>query len=490
MGQGRNVRYGSADQEDLIRALEHPEQVLHEGTWHGAQAYRPGPGRASARRVRWSREVMFGALILSVLVALMCAAGPLGARARAYGAAKTTPSSPTATLTPKRSLPAEVIVTTSPIDDTVNWYLDNMTLDEKLGQMIMVETYSQSYSGDVAYMVQQQHAGALIIYKKNMVSPGQLSTMTHGVQTNANIPLFITMDEEGGNVDRLGDLGFAARLPSAHWLGSTGDPQNAYNAGSRAAAELKQFGINVDLAPDADVRSIPNPVIGPRIFGTSADTVDAYAGAFTDGLQQNGVIATLKHWPGIGSIALDPHKTLPSDTRTTSQLESTDFAAFRGLLGKQPGMIMVTHVLLDAIDPSMPSSLSPKVVNGVLRGELGYQGVVITDNLWMKGVSLRYSLGQAAVLAVLAGDDLLEGPWNPSSMSGMLAALKAAVQSGQISQDRIDQSVRRILTLKAKYGILPLRPADPAGSAQAAELVPGEAILPRPYVAVPPREIE
>jgi beta-N-acetylhexosaminidase len=206
-----------------------------------------------------------------------------------------------------------------------------------------------------------------------------------------------------------------------------------------------------------DVRTIPNPVIGPRPFGTTADTVNSFAGAFLDGLQQNGIIGTLKHWPGIGSVALDPHKTLPTVTRSLAELESTDFATFRDLLAKSPGMIMVTHVLVNAIDPDMPSSLSPKLVQGILRDQIGYQGVIITDNLWMKGVSLRYSLPEASVLAVLAGDDLLEGPWNPATMNDVLNGLRNAVNSGRISQDRIDQSVRRILTLKAQYGILPLR---------------------------------
>ncbi len=488
MQRGRDARYRGASQRELLLALEHPERVLRED---GRYPWAPQPQHETLRKVRWSREVMVGALIISVLALLMCAAGPVGQQAHAFGAifARTTPIA-TPTLPPMRSMPSEVIVTTTPIDDTVDWYLSRMSLDEKLGQMFMVETFSQGYGGEIAYMVEQQHAGAVIIYQKNMVSPQQLKGMIAGVQAHAGIPLFIAMDEEGGNVDRLGYLHFDPPLPSARWLGSTGNPQNAYDAGSRAAAELKALGINVDLAPVADVRSIPNPVIGPRIYGTDPGTVDAYAGAFLDGVQQNGVIGTLKHWPGIGSIALDPHKTLPRDTRSLSQLENSDFAAFRGLFDKQPGMIMVTHVLVDAIDPSMPSSLSPKVVQGTLRGELGYQGVVVTDNLYMEGISARYSLGEAAVLAVLAGDDLMEGPWDPSSMRGVLGALTNAVQSGRISMDRIDQSVRRILTLKAKYGILPLHAPDPPGSAQAAAMVPGEAALPRPYMMVAPREVE
>jgi len=175
-------------------------------------------------------------------------------------------------------------------------------------------------------------------------------------------------------------------------------------------------------------------------------------------LQQSGVVGCLKHWPGIGSVSLDPHDTLPVMDRTRQQLETTEFASFRGLLALNPGMVMVTHVVVPAIDPSLPATLSSKLVQGVLRGELGYDGVVMTDSLYMKGISLRYDLGEAAVMSVLAGDDLLEGAFDPDSMRFMLAALKGAISSGRLSVTRIDDSVRRILTLKAHYGLLPVQP--------------------------------
>ena len=481
-GQNGGNRGQDAQLQELMQAMRQPGYAAPGASASSRIARRAKPSRA----VRFSREVMVGALAISLLALLMVTTGPVGQRALA--ASTGSPAITAGTASATRKQPQEVVVTTTPIDDTVEYDLSNMTLDEKLGQMIMVETYSQSYSGDIQTMVEQMHAGAFIVYKKNMIDPAQLKAMLAGVQSHAQIPLMITMDEEGGNVDRMGDMGFAPRLPSATSLGATGNPQLAYNDGVRAAQELKEFGINVDLAPDVDVKSVSDPVIGPRIWGSDANTVAAFSGNFLNGLQQNGIIGTLKHWPGIGSIVLDPHKTLPEDTRTMSQLQNVDFATFRDLLPDNPGMIMVTHVLVDAIDPSLPSSLSPKVVQGTLRDQLGYQGVIITDNLWMKGVSDRYNLGQAAVLAVQAGDDLLEGPWDPASMQGMLNALKSAVQSGQISQQRIDESVARILKLKAQYGILPLVKAPAQGSAQAAEIVPGEAVLPRPLAMVAPSE--
>lgn len=388
--------------------------------------------------------------------------------------------------TPATYPPEKPLTFDDRVRQTVDYYLAHMTLDQKIGQMMMFETYATSWDGSMVSMVSQMHAGAIIIYKKNMVSRTQLPAFISAAQAHSTIPMFVTMDEEGGNVDRLGDLGFAAPLPSASYLGSTGDPNLAYQSGMRAALALQSYGINTDLAPVVDVRLVPNQVEGPRLFGNDPTTVETYASAFLQGLQQNYVIGTLKHWPGIGSTTSDPHLTLPVIDRTTAQLESTEFAPFRDMLKYHPGMIMVTHVILSAIDPTMPSSLSPTIVQGILRDELGYNGVVITDNLWMKGISDKYSLGQAAVLAVLAGDDLLEGAWDPTHLQIMISAIKSAVSSGQISIKRIDESVRRLLTLKARYGILPLytnhhpRPLPP-GLASSASGTVGQAELPRGY---------
>ncbi|HEX6122631.1 MAG TPA: glycoside hydrolase family 3 N-terminal domain-containing protein, partial [Ktedonobacterales bacterium] len=285
--------------------------------------------------------------------------------------------------------------------------LAGMTLDQKLGQMLLIETYYQTDTPDVYNMVHNLHAGALIIYGKNMSTRQQLHDYIAAVQGNADIPLLITMDEEGGNVDRLGSQKFYPPLPSAQWLGSTGDPQLAYQVGMQAGRELTALGINTDLAPVVDVQTVPNPIEGPRLYGSDPKTVDTYAAQFLKGLQKYGIIACLKHWPGIGSVTEDPHLTLPTLQRTNAQLQSTEFAAFKGMLPLNPGMIMVTHVIVPGIDPKLPATLSPKVVQGTLRDKYGYQGVVMTDSLYMKGISLKYNLGQAAVMSVQAGDDLL-----------------------------------------------------------------------------------
>jgi beta-N-acetylhexosaminidase len=348
------------------------------------------------------------------------------------------------------------------LNGTVNWYLKRMTLDEKLGQMMLIETLYQSYSPDVDNMVRNLHAGAMIVYKQNMIldnpiGPPTLRRYVNDIQAHAAIPLMVTMDEEGGGVDRLGLYGFAPPLPSPEDTARTGNPQNAYNNGARGAQQMLSFGINTDLAPLADIRLTDGSILYTRMYGSDSQTVTAYAGAFLRGVQDHGVIATLKHWPGIGSITSDPHQTLPVMNRSPSQLQSTEFSSFRALLPLDPGMIMVTHVLVPSLDPSLPATLSPKIVQGVLRDQLGYQGVVMTDSLYMKGISLQYNLGQAAALAVMAGDDLLEGAFDSYSMRFMMDSIKGAMADGRISQARIDQSVHRILALKIRYGLLPLR---------------------------------
>jgi beta-N-acetylhexosaminidase len=357
----------------------------------------------------------------------------------------------------------------------VDAYLANMSLDEKLGQMMLVETVYTSYSPDVDTMIRQLHVGAVIIYAQNQRTSDQLKQYIAAMEAHAAIPLIMSADEEGGVVDRL--YQFLGPRPSAQALAETHDPNAAWNAGAQDARDLLSFGINTDLAPVVDVRTTPDAVEWTRLFGNDVATVDTYAGAFLQGLQQQRVIGCLKHWPGIGGVVEDPHLTLPTITQSRAALEATEFAPFRDLLALDPGMIMVTHVLVPAIDPTLPATLSPALVQGVLRGELGYDGVVMTDSLYMKGISLHYSLGEAAVLSVIAGDDLLEGAWDTYSTRGMLDALKAAIAAGRISPERIDQSVRRILLLKARYGLLP-----PLGNflrrAQA-----GDAAAPAPVVA-------
>jgi beta-N-acetylhexosaminidase len=418
--------------------------------------------------------------LVGLLSLVLLAACSLGAGTPSPTA--TTAPTPTATLSPDQKLTL-----------AANTYLDGMTLDEKLGQMMLIESLWTTYTHDVDNMVNGMHAGAMIVYKQNMLvgnpdGPQALKNYLATIQSHAKLPMMISMDEEGGGVDRLGLYGFAPPLPAPSDTAKTGDPQKAYDAGARGAKQMLAFGINTNLAPLADVRLTSGSILWTRMYGTTPETVDSFAGAFLRGVQDNHVIGTVKHWPGIGSITVDPHKALPVMDRTRDQLEATEFASFRGMLALNPGMVMVTHVLVPSIDPDLPATLSPKLVQGILRDELGYDGVVMTDSLYMQGISLKYDLGQAAVLSVLAGDDLLEGAYSTTSMRMMVNALKDAIASGKIPQARIDQSVRRILKLKLRFGIMPPPASQGAsttptvGSASA-----GQAVADLPRTSMPRR---
>jgi beta-N-acetylhexosaminidase len=334
----------------------------------------------------------------------------------------------------------------------VTAYLAQMTLDEKIGQLMLLETY---YTGDSELInsVGPLHLGAVVIYNMNFQGLDALHAYIDTLQAHAPIPLLVSADEEGGSVDRLQLSGMPLR-PSAQEMAASQNPQVAYTWGATDAHDLLAAGINTDLAPVVDVRTTGDAFEGSRLWGNDPATVDQLAGSFLAGLQQNGVAGCLKHWPGMGSLTLDPHLTLPITYRTRSQLESTDFATFRSLLALHPAMIMTTHLLVQEIDPTLPADLSPLVVQSILRDELHYDGVIMTDSLHMAGIATRYSLGEAAVLAILAGNDLIEGAWDAATLSDMESSVRAAVTSGRISMARIDQSVQRILLLKARYGML------------------------------------
>lgn len=413
--------------------------------------------RAARGRVRVAALAAAAVMIL-ILSACGAAGGSTGAPRLIGSAATTATPTGTPTATPAAALPVAEALSELRLRATVRAYLSHMTLDEKLGQMVELEVDIGAggpvYYADMDNMVSGLHAGAIIVYIFGTNWPlSQLRDFLGTVQSHASVPLLTMMDEEGGVVDRLN--GWEGPRPSAQDLGATGDPHLAYLAAAKDARDLRAVGINTDLAPVVDTRLIPNQVEWTRLFGDDPVTVDRYAGAFLQGLQQNGEIGTLKHWPGIGSIWQDPHLTLPTITRTRAQLEASEFQAFRGVLALDPGLIMVTHVMVPAIDTHLPATLSPPLVNGVLRKELGYNGVVVTDNLYMEGIRLHWALGEAAVLSVMAGDDLIATAWDTTSMMTILSALKQAIHDGRISMARIDQSVTRILTLKARYGLLP-----------------------------------
>lgn len=340
----------------------------------------------------------------------------------------------------------------------INLIVQHMTVDQKLGQMMIVQFLGPAYSLDISTMISQYGVGAVLLFtaNNNILDKDQLKNLIQQMQRNSAIPLVMAIDQEGGYVDRLKSLD--GPRPAAAVIGATNDPGKARAEGIEDAQDLASYGFNLNLAPVVDVTNVYNPQLYGRTYGNNPALVTKMAQAYLQGLQQSGkVLGALKHFPGLGDVGVDPHNGVPDLYRSKSDLEAIDWAPYRSLI--QQGnvhAILVTHEVVHAIDDTKPSSLSYKVVTGILRTELGFQGVVITDSLTMEGITAFYSEAQAAALAVQAGCDLLMGAATPRDVASMIEGIKQAIDSGAISQQRIDESVRRILMLKYEMGMLPL----------------------------------
>lgn len=345
--------------------------------------------------------------------------------------------------------------------EKVQRIMAGMTLEQKLGQLIVVEYLGNNYQNGLQYMISQQFIGGYMYQESNHnFDPpynvaSQVDALSQQAMHDAKIPLMIATDQEGGLVNRLSR--FHGDLPSAADMAASGNPNLALTQGSQSAKWMLELGINTDLAPVVDVHTVDPPVLATRMFGSNPKMVASYAGAFLSGLQNNGVAGCLKHFPGLGAITSDPHTGLPTVNRSLADLNAIDLAPYRLMIqSDQPAMIMSTDVLMPSIDPTLPAELSPKAINGILRKQLGYDGVVITDGLYMHGISERWSLSQAAVLSIIAGNDLIEGPYTPDLVASVVTALKQALQQGTLTMNRVDQAVERILLLKLHFGIIKL----------------------------------
>ena len=338
-------------------------------------------------------------------------------------------------------------------------YVSHMTLDEKLGQLFLLQSYDQFYSPSLEYAITQLHVGGVIMYAFQMQTFNQTKHDIAEMQQHASIPLMIATDEEGGFVERVQNI--FGHHPGALEIYDTGNVNLATQAGNRIAQDLQLLGINTDLAPDVDVQLVDGPDQYLRTWGYTPQSVITYGGAYLRAVQGDGVIACLKHFPGLGAAQTDAHYTLPVINRTKDQIYSTELVPFKHFIQSSnaldnPGMIMDTDLLMPAIDPVYPAGSSPTIVTGILRDQLGYDGVVVTDSLWMAGIAKKWNLKQAGVMALQAGNDMLLGAIGPYQMESMINAIKAALQDGTLSMARINQSVTRIIALKMQYHLIPV----------------------------------
>jgi len=348
---------------------------------------------------------------------------------------------------------------------------ENLTLEQKIGQLMIIGFDGTEADSGLLEMISKYHIGGVILFARNVRSSQQVAELTNKLQRTAiesgNPGLFIAIDQEGGRVARLTeDKGFT-EFPSAMAIGASKDPENAYRMASAMAAEMRGVGINVDFAPDLDVNNNPsNPVIGTRSFSSDPNKVATFGTAFGRGLQENGILAFGKHFPGHGDTGIDSHIALPLVSHDRARLDQIELVPFKATIAAKFAGIMSAHVTFPAMDPNpgMPATLSRPVLTGLLRDELGFKGLIATDSLEMGALSSNgYPPPLGATLAFAAGADLLLFNRDHAMHKQAFANLMRSVQEGKVSQGQLDSSVRRILEAKEKFGILnPVLVANPA----------------------------
>lgn len=346
------------------------------------------------------------------------------------------------------------------LEERIDAKMAQMTLEERVLQMFMITPEALTgygtvtAAGDVTYQSLQKYpVGGIILFAQNVIDPDQLGTMNGNLQNYSEeitgLPMFISVDEEGGKVARIAkNSNFSVETFSdMRSIGDSGDTAKAYEVGNTIGAYLNQYGFNLDFAPDADVLTNPdNQVIGTRSFGTDPYVVSEMTQSVVKGLEDNQVYACLKHFPGHGATSGDTHAGYAYTDKTLDELMQSELVPFSNGIQNGVHFIMVSHIAAPQVTgDNLPASLSPYMIQNVLREQMGYDGIVITDAMNMGAISDSYGSADAAVRAVNAGADIVLMPKDfVSAYQGVLNA----VENGTISTDRIDESVRRILRLK------------------------------------------
>lgn len=332
--------------------------------------------------------------------------------------------------------------------------LSDLSLEEKVGQMIFAGIKGKVMTNETEKIISTHQVGGIILFKDNLKKADQSVTLLNAIkQENSNnkVPLFLGIDEEGGRISRLPEL---TKLPTNEEIGFRNDASFSYGIGKLLGKQLSAFGFNLDFAPVLDINSNPeNPIIGDRSFGKDAEQVSELGIKTMEGIQSEQVIPVIKHFPGHGDTAVDSHKELPIIQKSLKDLQGLELIPFKKAINHGTEVVMTGHILLPKIDPTYPASLSEKVVTGVLRKQLGFEGIIITDDMTMKAIVNTFEIGEAALSAVKAGNDIVLVAHDYANVVKVKDAILQAVKTGEISEKRIDESVNRILSIKKKYNL-------------------------------------
>ncbi|MBM7703989.1 beta-N-acetylhexosaminidase [Metabacillus iocasae] len=335
------------------------------------------------------------------------------------------------------------------VDAKVSAVLEDMTLEEKIGQMVMVGFHGTEMSPEIKELVTKKSIGGVILFSRNMQTPKQVATLTNSLQdqaatSNHGIPLMVAVDQEGGDIVRMKDK--VAPLPAQQELGKHATAEEVYNIAKLNGEELSTMGIDINFSPVLDLSSVDS-----RSFGDDREKIYQFGSQVIKGLNDTGTTGALKHFPGNGRSNVDPHVETSSVKANQLDLENSDIYPFKRMIeemNKQQFFVMVTHIKYPAYDKENPASLSPVIIQDLLREKLGYEGIVVTDDMEMGAVNKYYSYEDMGIEAVKAGVDLLLVCHEYESQLEVYNGILKAVKAGDITEERINESVERILKHK------------------------------------------
>lgn len=340
----------------------------------------------------------------------------------------------------------------------------DMSLKQKIGQLFMVSVYSLDSSGSKSQTkvttamkktMKKYPVGGILLFSKNVESEKQLKQLTQDLQNASHVPLFIAADEEGGTVSRIASKlpDSVTQYPQAREIGETYTDQQIAKMGKEQSKQLKALGINMNLAPVADVLSNEdNTEIGNRSFGSDAKEVASIVKTLVKSMQKQQISATLKHFPGSGDALGDTHRGAVETKQTIQELRKKEFLPFESGMNADADAVMVSHLILTNVtDEKEPCSLSERVISDILRDEMEYDGLILTDAMNMNSITDNYSSGEAAVKAVKAGVNIVV---MPEDLGQAFKAVKSAVKNGKIKESVVDKAVRRIIYTKLKRGVI------------------------------------
>ena len=338
--------------------------------------------------------------------------------------------------------------------DQIEEKIKKMSIDEKVGQLVIVGIDGLTVDENTKGMIEDYYVGGIILFGRNVDNTQQLLGLINSLkEVNGEFtPLFISVDEEGGIVSRLPRE--FTKIPTSKKIGDKGSKELAFNTGGTIGEAIGAFGYNMNFAPVLDINSNPkNPVIGDRAYSSEAVVVTDLGIEAMKGLQSKGVIPVVKHFPGHGDTVVDSHISLPVVNKTLEALMGLELIPFIEAVKEGTDSIMVAHILYNKIDSENPATLSKAVLTDILREQLKFTGVIITDDLTMGAIVENYDIGDAAITSINAGSDIVLTCHGYSNSLKVLTALKKAVDEGIISEDRLNESVYRILKLKDKYSL-------------------------------------